>query len=42
MTAGLARTYDKWFVPVTRCVDTLWEPWIGNNLLVVGQKSSPA
>ena len=39
---GLARTYDKWFVPVTRCVETLWEPWIGKNLLVVGQKNSPA
>ncbi len=34
----LARIYDRWFVPVTRWLEILWEPCIGKNLLMVGQK----
>lgn len=35
----MARLYDRCVVPMTRLIEDRWEPPIGKNLLVVGQKT---
>jgi SAM-dependent methyltransferase len=36
----LARLYDTWFVPVTRWIEGLRDPWCGKNVLVVARKNA--
>jgi len=36
----LAHLYDRWFVPFTRWVEGLRDPWFGKNILVVARKNA--
>ena len=36
----LAHLYDTWFVPVTRWIEVLWNPWFGKNVLIVARKNA--
>ena len=38
----LAHLYDTWFVPVTRWLEGLRNPWFGKNVLIVVRKNAPA
>jgi len=36
----LAHVYDTWFVPFTRWIESLRDPWFGKNVLVVARKNA--
>ncbi len=36
----LAHLYDTWFVPVTRWIEGLRNPWFGKNVLIVARKNA--
>jgi SAM-dependent methyltransferase len=36
----LARLYDTWFVPVTRWIEGVRNPWFGKNVLIVARKNA--
>jgi len=35
----LAQLYDTWFVPFTRWIESLLNPWFGKNVLIVARKN---
>lgn len=36
----LAHLYDTWFVPITRWIEGLRNPWFGKNVLIVARKNA--
>lgn len=38
MEPGLAKTYDKFIVPIVSKIEKIGEPWFGKNVILVAQK----